>query len=395
MRILHIIPFLWSGAGNVLTRLCIAQAGENEVAIVTSGRSKGFTDWLDYRKRLKSAGVEHFQIDFFDREPGVFWRSVEAFAKLARTWQPDLIHCHSGVPACAAALSGSRFIGQIHSWGVGRPKWMNTMDLGGFRQAERVICGSVAYQRTLINGGIDPRRIRYLPWGIPLPLGEGGATTSGLTRRVKVTGSANTDTLTHPSGALSQTERDVFSIGFLGRIEPRKCQLELARAFHKFHRRHPESCLEFLGPVADKDYRDEICAFVSKSRLGESIKLRGRVTNPYPKVKVWNLFTSLSSDEGQGIAILEAMALGVPVLGRRVAGVEDYLRDRQTGIAVGSASSEEVAERMEWALHHKKDLALIASRARQMVESEYNWDSTVLKMNKLYETVTSTNPRLD
>ena len=79
MRILHVIPFLWSGAGNVVTRLCAAQAANNDVGIVTSGRSKGFTDWTEYRKRLKSAGVGHFTIDFFDRDPAVFWPGVEAF----------------------------------------------------------------------------------------------------------------------------------------------------------------------------------------------------------------------------------------------------------------------------------------------------------------------------
>ncbi|MBI4474226.1 MAG: glycosyltransferase family 4 protein [Acidobacteria bacterium] len=186
-----------------------------------------------------------------------------------------------------------------------------------------------------------------------------------------------------------------FRIGFLGRIEPRKGQLDLARAFHRFHRRYTESRLEFVGPAADKKYRDEIRRFVKKEGLNDAVKLRGRVADPFPKLKSWNLFVSLSSDEGQGIAILEAMALGVPVLGRRVAGVEDYLRDRQTGIAVGSSSPSEVAERMEWALHHENELAQIASRAKRMVETDYTWDSTLEKMNSLYETVTRTNQRLD
>ncbi|MBI4472374.1 MAG: glycosyltransferase, partial [Acidobacteria bacterium] len=180
MRILQVIPFLWSGAGNVVSRLCEAQARANEVGIVTSGRSKGFTDWPEYRKRLKFAGVEHFTIDFFDRDPSVFWPSVETFQKLTREWKPDLIHCHSGVPACAAAISGSRYIAQLHSWGVGRPEWMNTMDLGGFRQADRVLCGSTAYRKTLIDGGVEPNRIRYLPWGLDISKIQQGGVSGPL-----------------------------------------------------------------------------------------------------------------------------------------------------------------------------------------------------------------------
>jgi glycosyltransferase involved in cell wall biosynthesis len=373
MRILHVIPFLWSGAGNVLTRLCLSQREHNDVAIVTSGESKGLTDWPEYRKKLKAAGIEHFQIDMFDREPRVFWQSVDAFAKLTQTWKPDITHCHSGVPACAAAVSGTRFIAQLHSWGVGRPDWMNTMDLNGFRQAERVLCSSIAYQNILLSGGVAPGRIRNIPWGLDLAgIASSAAAPARLQRGVST-----------------------FRIGFLGRIEPRKGQLELAKAFRAFHRKNPHSGLEFIGPVADKSYRDEISAFVRTSNLGDAVKLRGRVTNPYPKLKNWNLFVSLSSDEGQGIAILEAMALGVPVLGRRVAGVEDYLRDRQTGVAVGSSSYREVAERMAWALHHRKDLTRIAARAKEMVEAEYNWGSTIQRMKAVYETVLRPFPTLD
>ncbi len=373
MRILQVIPFLWSGAGNVVTRLCAALAANgDDVGIVTSGRSKGFTDWPEYREQLKASGVRHFQIDFFDREPAVFWRNVDAFSKVIRGWQPHIIHCHSGVPACAAAAVGGPYIAQLHSWGVGRPEWMNTMDLSGFRRAARVLCGSMAYHRILVDGGVDPSRVRYLPWG--LDFRDIHARSRGLYARVK-----------DPH----------FRVGFLGRIEPRKCQFELTLAFQRFCRRYPQSELEFIGPVADKEYADEICRFIAKTGLGTKVKIRGRLRNPYPALQTWNLFTSLSADEGQGLAILEAMALGVPVLGRRAAGVEDYLHDGNTGMMVPSASAAEVAERMEWAHGHEHDLAAFASRARRMVETNYNWNSTLEKMNRLYETVTGTHQRLD
>jgi hypothetical protein len=49
MRIVHIIPFLWSGAGKVLTDLCVSQRAQHDVMIVTSGSSKGLSDWPVYR----------------------------------------------------------------------------------------------------------------------------------------------------------------------------------------------------------------------------------------------------------------------------------------------------------------------------------------------------------
>jgi glycosyltransferase involved in cell wall biosynthesis len=368
MRILHVIPFLWSGAGSVVTRLCESQARRNEVAIVTAGASKGFTDWPAYRKRLRTAGVRHDRIDFFDREPAVFWPGVRKFLRLLEQFRPDVVHCHSGVPALAAAVAGIRFIAQIHSWGVGRPDWMNLMDLEGFRRAAVTVCGSRAYERILLEGGVDAARVRYLPWGLDLREIQGGS--SGRT-----TGSR-------------------FEIGFLGRIEPRKGQLDLAKAFHRFRRHHPESVLNLVGPVADKTYAEELRVFVRKAGLQHSVRLTGRVDNPYPELSRWNLFTSLSSDEGQGLAILEAMALGVPVLARKAAGVEDYLRDGRTGLALESSSARETADRIAWAFHHPKEVQCIAVRAKKMVESQYDWNSTLERMNRTYAAFTGSNQRL-
>ncbi|HLQ76118.1 MAG TPA: glycosyltransferase family 4 protein [Terriglobia bacterium] len=366
MRILHVIPFLWSGAGNVVTRLCESQTGANTVGMVTSGRSKGFTDWREYRSRLTNAGVGQFHLDFFDRDPAVFWKNVERLSILCENFQPDLVHCHSGVPACAAAAIGVPFIATLHSWGPGRPDWMNTMDLAGLRRAQRVLCGAMAYRRILVDGGVDASRVEYLPWGLDL----------------KEIRKQETE---------SRASAPRFQVGFLGRIEPRKGQLQLAAAFDKFHKRYPESNLELVGPAADPDYAKELRTFIETSHLNDSVKLRGRVSHPYERVRNWNLFTSLSSDEGQGIAILEAMALGVPVMGRRVAGVEDYLHDRKTGLAVNSTAPGEIAEQIEWAMHHQSELARFALRAKHMVDAEYNWDSTVKKMTEVYETVTRTH----
>src|SRR3954470_23222347 len=72
MKILHIIPFLWNGAGKVLTDLCASQQEHHEVMIVTSGDSKGMSDWPVYRRRLSHHGILHRCVDFFDRDSAVY-----------------------------------------------------------------------------------------------------------------------------------------------------------------------------------------------------------------------------------------------------------------------------------------------------------------------------------
>ena len=125
--ILHVIPFLWSGAGAAVTRLCESQRLSGPVTIVTADTVEGKSDWPDYRRRLRRAGVAHHRIDFFHRDAATFWSGIERLAALLRRLRPSVVHAHSGAPTAAAAIArtvaGRRtgLIGQMYSWGPDRP----------------------------------------------------------------------------------------------------------------------------------------------------------------------------------------------------------------------------------------------------------------------------------
>jgi glycosyltransferase involved in cell wall biosynthesis len=362
MRIVHIIPFLWSGAGKVLTELCVSQRDHHEVMIVTSGSSKGLSDWPIYRRRLAQNGILHRRMDFFDRDSAVFWKSVQQLSDLVSDYDPDVVHCHSGVPACAASVvrdtgaGNFRLISQLHSWGTGRPEWMNTMDIAGFRRSDLVIANAAAYRRILMNAGLPSSQIVSIPWGVaPEALGN-----------------------------VVSMPRNTGRIGFVGRLEPRKGQLELVQAFGLLRRKRPRLRLELVGPAADMSYAREIEKCVRAQRMSNSVWLGGQVPDVFRHERNWELFVSLSRDEGQGMAILEAMALGVPVLAKPCPGVQDYLKDGKNGIALESVAAKDVAESVGWALDHPNETRKLSTHARKMVEDSFPWNRTVLGMETVY-----------
>ena len=364
-RVLHVIPFLWSGAGNVVSRLCLSQQSRAEVAIVTSDTSKGLRDWPAYRRRLAAAGVAHQAIDLFDRDAATFWNSVGALGRLVAAWRPDVVHTHAGVPACAAAAVRDmvrhpfRLVNHVYNWGLDRPEWMNTMDLSGIRRADRVICSATAYGDLLRRHGIPERRIAYIPWGLDLDAIRAEATRG---RRRRAAGPV---------------------IGCLGRIEPRKGQLELVRGFARYQLRAPDARLELVGPIADADYAARVANAIRDLGLEQSVTLTGHVRQPYARVAGWDLLVSLASDEGQGLAVLEAMALGVPVLARSVAGVEDYFVDGVNGWACPGSSARTVTRGIRRALADPHRARIVAS-ARRMIDRRYGWDRTVTAIERLY-----------
>jgi len=361
--ILHVAPFLWSGAGRVITALCAAQARRRPVVLVTTGRHEALADWPSYRRELARAGVRHVRINTFQREAASVWTSATRLAALLDDLRPAVIHAHAGMPTGLAALARDiagrqvRLVSQMYSWGPDRPAWMNAQDLWAFRQADVVVSSARAYSRLLRAGGVAARRLTYLPWGLDL---------TRLPRR--------TPDDRAPGGPI---------VGCVGRIEPRKNQVALVEAFARLRRARPDARLELVGPVADDAYARELTAAVARRQLGDAVLVAGRVPDVTRFVRRWSLFVSLSADEGQGLAVLEAMALGVPVAARAVAGIEDFLTPGATGWTIEGQGAVATAGVLAKALADHRQGAIV-QRARTMVERRYDWTTMVGVFDALY-----------
>ena len=240
---------------------------------------------------------------------------------------------------------------------------MNAMDLWGFGQSDHMVCAARSYRKILINGGIRRERIDYIPWGLPL-------------EEIRQVGR-------RPRGRGARGPR----LGFVGRIEPRKGQADLIQAFACYHRRKPDSMLALVGPVGDEGYAQIVRSLIRDFGIEDSVLMTGNVANVFRHIRGWDLFVSMSQDEGQGMAILEAMALGVPVLARSVPGVQDYLRHGHNGLALESGAPAEAAKMIAWALEHPDRLESMASRAQLMVERKYRWEDTLRRFDALYDSL--------
>jgi len=361
--ILHVIPYLWSGAGGVVTRLCEDQARRGPVTLVTTGVTGEQPDWAAYRTRLKRAGVSHHSLDFYHRDQATFWTSTTRLAALVARIKPRVIHAHAGVPACGAAIARQMsglsmpLVGQMYSWGPDRPQWMNDQDVWGFSQCDRVVCSANAYWDLLVAGGVPARKLAYLPWGLPLEKLPFRGPRDGVAAAPVV--------------------------GCVGRMEPRKGQLDLVHAFAELRKMAPRARLELVGPVADAGYARRVRAAIDRLGLAAVVEVLGTVADVPGRVRDWDLFVSMSSDEGQGLAVLEAMALGVPVVAKPVAGINDFLRHGLTGFALQGTSPRRAAKTMAGALA-APGLRTTIRRARRMVEQKYSWPVTTAAFERLY-----------
>lgn len=75
---------------------------------------------------------------------------------------------------------------------------------------------------------------------------------------------------------------------------------------------------------------------ISSKYLNQNIFFLGYVDNPYPYLKSADIFLLTSKSEGFPTVVVEALALGIPVVCTKVGGVEELLYDAINGYVVNS-----------------------------------------------------------
>ncbi|MCK4322721.1 glycosyltransferase family 4 protein [candidate division WOR-3 bacterium] len=84
-------------------------------------------------------------------------------------------------------------------------------------------------------------------------------------------------------------------------------------------------------------------------------------------------------------SILEAFASGKPVVGSRIGGIPELVRDGETGLLFEPGNSNDLAEKMQWMIKHPKERQEMGQRARELVEKEYNSKLHYKRLMKVYK----------
>lgn len=115
-----------------------------------------------------------------------------------------------------------------------------------------------------------------------------------------------------------------FVFGTLGRSVKGKRQLELVKAFHQFAGNKKNVYLVIMG---DGDLYPELKTYVVKHGLEQKVFLPGYIPNAVRYLRALDVFVFPSEQEGFGMALLEAMALSLPVIVNKVEPLVSILGD--------------------------------------------------------------------
>ena len=111
-------------------------------------------------------------------------------------------------------------------------------------------------------------------------------------------------------------------------------------------------------------------------KFGGRVRFVGNVPNSeVPKyLSEADIFVRPSLSEGQGIAFIEAMASGLPVVATPVGGIVDFVRDGETGVLCRPNDPEGLAKAILSLINDSTLRGRVVTNALQMVRERYSWD---------------------
>ena len=290
--------------------------------------------------------------------------SALKLARLVRKHQIEIIHAHLArdypLAAFAARRTGARLILTRH---VLFP--LSRIHKLLLRRADRVIAVSQAVADGLITQDIfDRDKIVVIHNGVDVD------------RFAKASAA---DTVERESGAR-------LCVGIVGELAQVKGQEDFLHAAAILKSLRDD--VDFVVAGDDKsragENRRALERLSSELELSERVRITGWADDVFALLRTFDVFVSASRSESFGIAIVEAMASGVPVVATMTPGAREIIDAENTGKLVPIGDAEALAKAIGELLDDPKTRARLATAALQSVRERFSLDRMVASTEQVY-----------
>jgi len=170
-------------------------------------------------------------------------------------------------------------------------------------------------------------------------------------------------------------------VTFIGRLIRNKGPQCLIQASPDILKSHPEARIYIVG---EGPLKDKLMHQVATQRLEDHIHFLSSVSDILPILQSTTIFVRPSLTEGMSLAILEAMACGLPVVASSVEGNVEIIDHGKTGYLVPPTNSKALAEAITFLLSNQKIASEIGENARRKIEKFYDWEHIADRTMEIY-----------
>ncbi|MFT4414431.1 glycosyltransferase [Fredinandcohnia humi] len=183
-----------------------------------------------------------------------------------------------------------------------------------------------------------------------------------------------------------EKEAGTLTIGTVKALSDKYGIADLIHAFVEVHGKHPHTKLLIVG---DGPQREEYIELTKKLGIDAVTTFTGRVPND--KVPTYinqiDIFAVPSTEDSEsfGVAAVESMACGVPVVVSNVGGLPEVVKEGVTGFVVQKENPQQLAAAFETLLNDEELRNKMGQAGIEHVKAQYDWIDNANSMLALYQ----------
>ena len=238
-----------------------------------------------------------------------------------------------------------------------------------YSRVDRILAISSVIERNVrATHPIDPERVTLLHHGIAI---DDFTRDSERRRRIREEFGLGNDQLL---------------IGIVGRLQEGKGHLEFLHMAAKIAVRWPRTRFLVVGAPTrgEADRARPIYRLAARLELGQRVIFTGYRSDVPGILSALDIFAFPSHAEAFGLAVIEAMAAGVPVIASRCDGVLDIVRDGETGLLVEPRDAAQLTGAVDRLLRDEGLRARLGHEGRLSIERQFNKEKMIDSLLSTY-----------
>ena len=157
----------------------------------------------------------------------------------------------------------------------------------------------------------------------------------------------------------------------------------LLTAFKEIFLSHPSIRLLIVG---DGPMREQIETSARQLMIDQAVVFTGLRQDVFSLLQTSDIFVLPSQyREGLGVALIEAMAVSLPVIGTDLGGIPEVIVDGENGFLVSPGSSEQLAEALKKLVNDQVLRTGMGRRGRQLYEEKFMLPRMIRQIETLYD----------